>query len=92
MATSHISELPFFDVQLATCYTVVPNYTARYCTRVVLGCTVAVHYCNIVAQYYTVDGKCCMGLGLDCNVVMLAQSSFRHVPYMHLMLFPALAP
>jgi hypothetical protein len=39
---------------LGTCYTVVPDYTVWYCTRVVLGCTVAARYCTAVTQYYTI--------------------------------------
>ena len=45
-------------------YTKVPNYTARYCTEVVLCCTVVAHYYMVAAQYYTADAQCCMWLEL----------------------------
>jgi hypothetical protein len=77
---------------LAACYTMVPDYTAWYCIGHVSGCTVAAHYCTNVARYYTFVAWCCMGLELEWTVVLLAQSSFMLVPYMHLMFFPTSAP
>jgi hypothetical protein len=53
-------------------YIVVLDYTARYCTGVVLGCTEAARYYKVVAQYYTtiaqyytVVAQYCMVLGLE---------------------------
>jgi hypothetical protein len=49
---------------LSAHYTEAPDCTARYCTEVVLCCTVVARYYMVVAQYYTVVAQCCMGLEL----------------------------
>jgi hypothetical protein len=43
----------------------VPDYTVKYCTGAVLGCTAAARYCKVAALYYTAIAQCCMVLGLD---------------------------
>jgi hypothetical protein len=73
---------------LSVHYTMVLDCTAWYYTGVVSGCTAAAHYCRVVAQYCTAAEQCCMELGLDLTVALLAQSSFWPVPCMCLMFFP----
>jgi hypothetical protein len=70
---------------LSMCYTEVPDCTVRYCTEVVLCCTVVVRYymvvcsiilwlCSVVWGWYLVKLRC-----------GLPWSSFLPAPYMHLM-------